>query len=415
MKFEKALITRVIDTGDVKTVRKALTSDHFFLPETRQAWTFIVQYFMEHGLAPSREMLQAHVHRFEFVASADPVLALTERVHEHLVYNKINLVAEQVTERVKTDVLGAASLLADESMRLRTLIGGGQTTGVDITTRAKEEYDSYYRRKNMKGLLGYAWPWERLTKATHGLQASQLVIFYARPKSLKTWILLYALLFMHYKYRLKVVLFTREMREEELRRRYVAMLAGVDYERYQNGALTTQEEARWLEALEVFVEMSPMVIDTVSGSGQEAADEMISKAQDHGADLIGADGIYFFGNREWEEIGKFTSRLKYHLLNTHKVPCIGTSQGAKVFSMKRNNMDDVGYSDTLAQDSDILIKMAYIEEDQRIYMNMAGARDGKPCALQIWARPAFDFSQAYTKDTETSDGTEGDAEAPIAE
>jgi len=415
VKFEKALITRIIDTGDVKTVSRSLTSDHFFLPEARQAWTFLIQYFMEHGLAPSREMLQAHVHRFEFVASADPVLALTERVHEHLVYNKINLVAEHVTELVKTDVLGAGNLMADEAMRLRTLIAGGQSTGIDITTRAKEEFDSYYRRKNLKGLLGYAYPWDRLSKATHGLQISQLVIFYARPKSMKTFILLYVLLYIHYKYRARIVLFTREMREEELRCRYVAMLAQVDYDRYQNGALTTQEESRWLEALEVFVEMGPMVIDTVSGYGADAADEMISKAQDHGADLIGVDGIYFFGNREWEEIGKFTSRLKYHLLNTYKVPCLGTSQGAKTMSMKRKNMDDVGYSDTMAQDADILIKMAYIEADNRIYMNMAGARDGKPCQLQIWARPAYDFSQALVKEEVESDGTEGDTDAPVAE
>ena len=83
--------------------------------------------------------------------------------------------------------------------------------------------------------------------------------------------------------------------------------------------------------------------------------------------------------------------------------------------MNRNNMDDVGYSDTLAQDADILIKMAYIEEDNRIYMNMAGARDGKPCELQIWARPAYDFGQAYVKPEVENDDTAGDIEAPVAE
>lgn len=398
-KFERPLITRIVDTGDIRSARKSLVSDCFYTPDGRQAWNYLAEYFVQHGTTPSREMLAEAVPNFEFAAMAtDPVAALVDRVDEFHVYNQLSVAVERVAELAKTDTRGAATYLSEQAMRFRTMAKGTGNDGVDITARVQEEVDSYFRRKDLRGILGVAWPWPRMNRATFGIQDGQLVVFYARPKNMKTWLLLYTLHHIHYHAGRKVLLFTREMTKEELQRRYCAVWAGVDYERYLSGKLTNMEEKRWLEAMEAFAEAPPVVLDTVPGSGEEAADEMIAKAQELGADVMGVDGIYFFGNREWEQIARFTTRLKYHLLNTHKIPCIGTTQGVRHMSKASDTLDDVGYGDSVSQDADILIKCVLLKEDERLQLSLPGIREGKSCEFQVWARPAYDFTQAFAEE-----------------
>lgn len=400
MKFEAPLLSRIIDTGDLSAARH-LTSEFFFRTESRSTWSYIQEYFAQHGAVPSREMVEAHVPSFQFESAFDPVSALVQEVEEFHTYNFLNGTMEQLAEMAKTNVAQAAAFLADQAMQLRSLSQKGKSMGVELTTLVQSEIDEYYRRKNLKGLLGLSWPWPRMNRATFGIQPGQFIVFYARPKNMKSFVLLYVVDHCHYVHKSRPVVFTREMSALELRRRYCAGWAKIDYDKYLRGCLSSADEQRWLEAMEAFQESNPIWIESVAESGAEAADAIIAKAMELGSDLIAVDGIYFFGNREWDQIAAFTSRLKYHLLNTWHVPCIGTSQGSKQFSHGKkgaSKSDDVGYSDAILQDVDVLIKCAYIREDQRIYLSLPAIREGQECEFQIHAKPSYDFSQAFAEE-----------------
>lgn len=405
MKFESALITRILDTGDWKSAR-GLTADHFFSPDGRQAWNFIKQYVMEHNQTPSRELLEDQVPSFQFPQTIDAVPALVERVNDYFLYNQLNLMNERVATVAGNDVMAAISVVNEYSMRLRSLVNQASgISGVDLTKQVDEERADYFMRKNLKGVLGLPFPWPRLNKATFGIMDGQFIVFYARPKNMKSFLLLYVLQHVHYMCKRRPVLFTREMTTVELRHRYVAMLALVDYERYLRGQLTQHEEQRWEEALETLGEMSPIIIDQVPGIGEEAADNIIQKAQEYGADFLGIDGIYFYGNREWDQIAAFSTRIKYHLLNTIKIPCVATTQGAKK-KTGNNNADDIGYGDSILQDADMVIKCAYVPEDQKIYLSLPAIREGRSCEFSVWGKPCTDFSQAAENDFPDKEGGE---------
>lgn len=398
-RFEGQLITRIVDTGDLRAAG-GLTSEMLFRPETRAAWSYLQEYNLRHGAVPSREMLEASVPGFHFEPALDPVTALVERVEEFYAYNLLNSTMEHVAQLATTDVNAAVAYIADQAMRMRTL-SVKRDRGVDLTQVVQSEIDEYYRRKNLKGLLGLSWPWPRMNRATFGIMAGQLIMFYARPKNMKTWVLLFLIEWLHYMHKKRPVMFTREMSVPELRRRYCALWAGIDYDHYLRGCLSNADEIRWREAMEAFMEAPPIVIETVPSSGAEAADEMVSKVQELGADFMAVDGVYFFGNREWEQIAAFTSRLKYHLLNTLNIPCIATTQGSRQFShgkKGKNNADDVGYSDAILQDVDVLIKCALVREDQRIYLSLPAIREGQDCEFQINALPAYNFKQAFAEE-----------------
>ena len=412
-RFEGPLISRIVDTGDIASARH-LPAEFFFLPESRAAWSYVQEYNTLYGEPPSREMLTAHVPAFRFESAFDPVPALVQQVEEFHTYNFLNGTMERLAEMAKTDVAGAAAFLADQAMELRSLSAKGKGSGVELTSLVQSEMDEYYRRKNLKGLLGMSWPWPRLNRATFGLQPGQFVVFYARPKNLKSFLLIYVVEHCHYQHKCRPVIFTREMSAVELRRRYCATWAKIDYDHYLRGCLSTADEIRWKEALEAFAESPPVWIESVAESGAEAADAMIARAQELDAGLIAVDGIYFFGNREWDQIAAFTSRLKYHLLNTWKIPCIGTSQGTRQFSHGKkgaSKSDDVGYSDAILQDVDVLIKCAYVKEDQRLYLSLPAIREGQDCEFQVHAKPCFDFSQAFCEEGHEAEISQANAMA----
>jgi DnaB-like helicase C terminal domain len=404
--FENAFITRLCDGGDYRSIKDKVTSDYLTQVATKTAWNFIQRHAADHGVAPSRSILRDQFPSFVFEPSSDSVTALAERLHQAYVYRTIALNTDEVMQLAATDPVAAASLQVEHGSAMRTILNRVDgNIDVDITKQMGEEREAYYFRAEAKGLIGMAWPWEILNRRTLGIEAGSLYAFYARPKTGKTFYLIALLEHCHYRYQCRTILFGREMRAEQLRSRYTATVAKIDYDRYQHGKLTREEMERWEEALEVIAELPTFIISTVSSNGAEAADEMFQKAEDMGADVIGVDGAYFFGDREWDTMAQFTSRLKYNLLYRRRMPCFITTQAAKA---ARAGGDDVGYSDGLLQDADMLVKLKNDPEDMsRVHMATAGIRDGRPASWQVWRRPCEDFGQAFVEPDEVYGGGSG--------
>lgn len=405
--FEFSLITRLCDTGDYHRVKDTVSVDHFTQVQAKQAWSFIQRHALEHGTAPSRSILRDQFPQFSFEPSSDSVSALAERLHAAHVYRTIALSTDEVMKLATTDPVAAAELQIEQSADMRSLLNRRVTgnVDVDITQQMGEERAQYYLRAQARGLIGMAWPWDILNKRTLGIEDGSLYAFYARPKSGKTFYLIALLEHCHYWYKCPVILFGREMRAEQLRSRYTATVAKLDYDRYQHGKLTHDELVRWEEALDLITELPTFVISTVSSNGEEAADEMFDKAEAFGARVMGVDGAYFFGDREWDTIAAFTSRLKYNLLYRRKMPCFLTTQGARA---SKSNGDDVAYGDSIFQDADMLVKIKNDPEDPGIvHMTTAGIRDGRPASWQVYRKPCEDFGQAHVEPDEVFLGSTG--------
>jgi hypothetical protein len=83
---------------------------------------------------------------------------------------------------------------------------------------------------------------------------------------------------------------------------------------------------------------------------------------------------------------------------------------------KEASGDDVGYSDSLYQAADVLIHVKLIKEDKRLYLSIPKVREGIMFSrMSVWAKPAYDFSQAYVEEEGDGEHSEdvGPEEAPI--
>jgi len=409
-KFEAQLITRLCDGGEWRGVKDQVGPEHFTLPDTQAAWRFGAKHAADTGIWPSRDVLRDHLPRFTFEPSTDAPTVLAERLHATHVYRLLVRDTDKIMTLAAADPLEAANQLVKVGVDMRTTLNRASgTTGINITQADQmlAEMERYLHRAEARGLVGWAWPWPILNDRTLGLEPGQMVTIYGRPKTGKTFLLQSLCEHFHFRYKVPVAFFSREMPAEQLRGRHVAMSAKVDYTRYMHGQLTPREMRSLEDAMDLLPELPPFFIDTAAGSGADAADEIIQKAMDVGAELIAVDGLYFYGDRDWEEIAKFTSRLKWHILNTYKKPLLASTQGAR---NKRSGGDDVAYGDSVFQDSDMLIKAVFDPESpNRVHMSTAGIRDGRPARWQTWMKPCVDFGQAAVEEDEDDVPTDGDA------
>lgn len=404
--FEYAVITALCDNQESwRTFRDQLRPEHFTRVDAQAAIRFIIHHGTQHSKAPSRAVLKDRFPSFPFEGYTDELSSLADRVHESFIYRKTAEYLDAVARTAQTDPRAAAALFMQHASALRSDLNvTAGASGQDITQQMQEEFDAYVRVEQAKGLLGWAYPWDILNRRTLGLERTQLVGFRARPKIGKTWYLMYLANHFHQTYGARTIVFSREMGVPALRRRYCAIVSRLDYDRYKSGKLTTPERDRWMDAREAISERSGFFVDDVAGKGSEAADEMIAKAKDFGADLIGIDGAYFYGDREWDELAKFTSRIKKHLID---------NKLAGVLTTQTNQDGRVAYSDAILQDVDMLVNMVLDEEEQdRMHMNTDGLRDGRPASWQVWRRLATDLGEAYV-DPDDADGDGGPTDVSV--
>ena len=133
--FEQVLITRVIETTDIRTpIKRRITEDFFVLPETRAAFSYLRGHYQEYGTTPSVELFKEKFPDFEFHTTSDSVAA----VCDHLRHNKLYRDLAEMTEE------GVRMLVDDPGTALdhfRTMVAS-LTTGPPISLTPRKRLRS---------------------------------------------------------------------------------------------------------------------------------------------------------------------------------------------------------------------------------------------------------------------------------
>lgn len=400
--FEPIFVTRLIESQDLKPVIKArLTADHLFLPETKNALTFIFDHYNRYNVVPSLELFKAEFPTFPFQTTSDPVEALVEEIQSQALYRDLAAQLDEVIRQSREDPRKALDTLQGSVARMTAQFG--TTTDIDATQSLADARAEYQRVKAGHGRLGIAWPWPRLSEATLGIQRQELIVFYARPKSLKSWLMIVAAQHAH-SLGFKVLFITFEMPTAQIRRRLHAVFTSMDYARLRKGALTPAEEKRYFEDLEAFSEMPPFII---SGCDEaDAKDGVIglkAKIKEYDPDIIFVDGIYLMrddraqrNNADHEMIRHIVVDLKRMAL-TLNIPVVGSSQANRdAEKLKGKSTREVAFSDAIVQNADYLIRILTDETskaNREAVLKTPAIREDEGCTFTINTFVAQDFSQ----------------------
>jgi len=380
MQLEFALLTKILETRDFETPRKHRISEELFSTrDLQEMFRFIHHHYanvLHYGEVPSLEKFRAKFALFQYVHSPETLAVLCGDLHE---------------ARIKADVLRGIDVihgLLQKPDGVPTALNQGkelfsslamhyeaEDTGVtDFSDAIAEFLDQARVVGESRGLLGIPYPWPYFTQETLGMQKGEFILFYGRPKSMKTWLVLFIAVFAYMQANARVLICSPEVMRSELTGRLVALVLHTAYERVRKWFLLTESERVFAEeflhrlrdmeedALQTFgLSKAPKITYRCEG-GQDGrwsldtVERAIDKVEPNLVILDAMSKIEPAAVRgdplDWKNMARVTARVK-QIAKNYGIPVIGTNQAkqsaAKTFG---RSGEEHALSDTFQQDCD---------------------------------------------------------------
>lgn len=421
---ELLLLSKIADTSELRSVLDAgVDTDHFHTADGLAIWKFIVKHNRGNttaGEVPTRELLEATFPKVELPPEDRPSLAATlKRFQEQHINTELSALADSIIDYLdKPDE--AMDLIGNKYRELTKL--KRTSKDVVVSSSLKEAMARYEQNRDQDGIMGIPYPWPTLNQHTQGMLPGEFVLFYGRPKSMKTWILLSICCHAYDFAGCRVLVYTREMTPQQMMDRCICLLIGAPYSAYKNGTLSDipVPEGGTMED-RFYALMDGMVDDEEVCTLETGRNKSLiitsdredprgggvfglrQKVDDHKPDLIGADALYLMRNDragkrsvKWDDQAAITQDLKDLALDTQR-PLVGTTQ-AKRDSEERQgkSVANISFSDSYGMDCDLaveILKKKITDEINELALAITGAREINLTGFAVNGNAATSFAQ----------------------
>tara|TARA_R100000152_G_C6755809_1_gene179552 strand:+ start:1 stop:1098 length:1098 start_codon:yes stop_codon:yes gene_type:complete len=285
------------------------------------------------------------------------------------------------------------------------------TTDVTFSDVALEETIAELRRTgDTEGLTGMPWPWARMNQATQGIQPGDFIMCWALPKSMKTWfgLIVAAKLFRAGH---RVLVYSKEMTWDQMRRRITAINAKVNYTRLKKGSLSTIEQAHYLETVAQHCaddfrgEIIFTDCDRPDGSPGGPA-EIRRKIDTYRPEFVLLDSSYMLelpginsGSNalDWKVLSAINRQIK-QIAKTTGIPIMAILQENERSAYKYNKSRgtaSLAMNTGAVMDCDVGIRLVYHKAKQEISLHLAAARETTDDGFTIHALACENFDYAH--------------------
>ena len=218
---------------------------------------------------------------------------------------------------------------------------------------------------NNKGKIsGLSTGYYDLDNITDGFHKNELIILAARPAMGKTALALNMATNAALKSKKSVIVFTLEMRAEQLASRMISSLGQIEAKKLQNGSLDTKDWQRVNEAMSQLAETNIYIDDSPGVTiGDIKAKSRRIASQDDNLGLIVIDYLTlinsmgrYAGNRQ-QEVSEISRALKTLALEL-QIPVVTLAQLSRTVEQredKRPVLSDLRESGSIEQDADMVI------------------------------------------------------------
>ena len=411
---EIILLTKVVEDGNFKILQDNEIDQSFFTTMAgRAVYTYLHQRFHDRdnwGSVPSMDLVRHVVRDFEPVHTTDHIEQLVRIVTEERTRAELLQLSEEVQELAEDGSIETAIYrLLEKSEKFTRATSGSRD--LDLAQHAGVIRERYDIVSDGQGIIGIPTPWAPLTEETLGWQPGQLILIYGRPGTMKTWSALNVAIHAYLYANARVLIYSREMTEEEILMRCAALIAEVDYGPFRKGRLQPAMEEQVFNILEGLVQDEEIIAETTGMRKclkvTTAADlprhghtveGIRAKAEEYKADIVIADGIYRMGDIrtgkqsiEWQSLTHVVQDLK-ELAKRLRVPIIGVTQA--------NKQQDLAFADAFLQEADLTLRIILNDEDHELVWVCPKIREGELRAFTTHAYPASNFSLKAELDAE---------------
>lgn len=422
------LLSKILDSGDVQAaIKSGITLDDFkYASEGYMGFQYILEYYKARetsGNVPTREIYES---RFPTHVLPEPdrlsLKAAVSMFRQHAVEQALMHMVDEVAANISEPEKAISQI----HKTIKEVQGVKRASRDIILSKSmKSAVHDYMLRKNQVGYSGIPYPWDALNEETGGMLGKQYIVFYGRPKSMKTWVGLHCAVTAYNHHNRRVMVYTREMGEEQMRDRSICLLIGAPYSAYRRGKLHeigskwggTMED-RFLETAEAIAAEEEIAKnesgynkgllitsdrDDPRGGGING---IRAKIEEWEPDLVFIDGIYLLRNDRsnrrsvnWEDQYAVSQDVRDLALD-YDLPVIGTTQGNR--GGKDNfteGSDDIAFADSTGMDAELAVKIIKKRtsdpERNELALLVKVAREVNMYGFAINGNAATNFGQLY--------------------
>jgi hypothetical protein len=432
---ELDLVAKVVDVGDLRPVLDAgITTDRYRDPEARAILQFIFKYFKDRrtcGNVPTREMLEK---RFPTVDLPPETRITLDATVEEFINFDVQARLQMLAAYIDDNLHEPGEVIDQVTRELREMARQRRTSRdvilAESLTGPKERYE---QRKNKQELLGIPLPWDILNEETQGLQPEDYWVLYGRPKSMKTWLLLYIMMHAYDFASRRVLVYSREMAPELILDRCICILIGAPYEAFRKGTLNeyphpmggTMEDAFYNLLDSAVMDERTCILETGFKKGLIITTDrddpqgggvmgLRRKIEDHKPDVVGVDAIYLMKDDrtnsrsiKWDRQTNISQDLRDTSAD-YRLPLVATSQAKRESEEKRGRgVSNISYADAVGQDCTLameIIKKRIDHDNNEIACVITAAREINIAGFAIKGCAANNF-EMMTRHARNSDGS----------
>lgn len=365
---EQRLVSKVIrDRVIIPVIEQGIKDDWFVDDDLRRVWKFVREHYANYRVVPTAETVKDNFPNF--------TIYNIEESMDYLIDTMVTFRRNMLTRNGLQDVMQQMSAnnheaaLNEMGKTISTVNAQGVigTTHVDLTSNTDKRFEDYENLQQHK-LLGIPTGFSKIDEATSGLQGGQLITVIAPPKTGKSQIALQMAVNVH-KSGLVPMFQSFEMNNHEQSQRHDAIRAHLSATRFRNGKLQSLEEERYKKLLTDMKTEHPFHL--VDAMGGLTIDALVAKIEQLTPDIVFVDGVYLMFDQVTGEantpqaLTNITRGLK-RVAQKMNLPVVITTQ-TLLWKMKGGKVsaDSIGYSSSFFQDSDVILGLEPIEEEEK--------------------------------------------------
>jgi len=366
---EHRLVSKVIRDRDiVPALQRGVNESWFLDDDNRKAWSFVRKHYGEYSEVPTAVTVKDHYPNYKVLDVQDNLEYLLDTMVDFRRRLLTRQGLENAVEQLQDNNHDAALLAMEATITKVNEQGILGTHEIDLTKNTEQRYKEYQALQNEE-FLGIPTGFSKIDEATAGLQGGQLITIIAPPKTGKSQIALKMAVNVHMQGFIPMFQ-SFEMNNHEQQQRHDAMRANISHGRLRRGKLLPAEEERYIDILnKMETEPSFHLIDAVNGITVSA---LAAKIEQTKPDIVFVDGVYLMLDEVSGEmntpqaITNVTRSLKRLAQRVNK-PIIITTQ-TLLWKMRAGKVtaDSIGYSSSFFQDSDVILGLEPVEEDEDI-------------------------------------------------
>ena len=401
---EHRLVSKVIRDRDLIPALERGVQDNWFLDEdNKKVWAFVRKHYSEYSEVPTGTTVKDHYPNYKILDVQDSIDYLLDTMVDFRRRLLTRQGLENAVEQLQDNDHNAALMAMEATISRVNEQGVLGTHEVDLTKNTEQRYKDYQALQNQT-FIGIPTGFEKIDEATAGLQGGQLITVIAPPKTGKSQIALQMAINVH---RLgKTPMFQSfEMNNHEQQQRHDAMRAHISHGRYRRGKLLPPEESRLIDMLNEMEKEHPFhLVDAVNGITVSALSAKIEQTK---PDIVFVDGVYLMldeitGEMNTPQAITNITRAMKRLAQRINKPIVITTQ-TLLWKMRAGKVtaDSIGYSSSFFQDSDVILGLEPVEEDEEIrLLKIVQSRNCPPSETAItwrWDTGCFHDESEMTK------------------